>query len=289
MSVELHDFKNPQRLTQHQREQWLTWMQSSASSLDQFAHEHLSADFPLSMQVEAIDTIRWDSLLPTLPSVSIGFRIALASLDGDTLMILGRPFAKLLVDALLGGRPTQLPEDGELSLASQQVLKFFLDDVLRAIRENWPGGHSGHLQLRGEECRLKQQQLIQQNDSVVVVRFQFTGPFGSEPWLWIVPHHIVWKLTKSFDSQPPVAQAPSEQQQLEGLINEMPARVTVRLGTIELSALELRGLQPGDVLVLDQKVDLPLSVTVAEECAFLGWPGKIGTRQAIQIDSLVKG
>lgn len=289
MSVELHDFRTPPPLTRNHHAQWLAWMQNSAASLDAFVHEHVSADIPLRVSVETVEASCWDALLPTLRSVSIGFRVSVASEGSDTLMILGRPFARLLVDALLGGSPSQLPDDGELSLASNQVLRFFLDELLRALRDNWRGGHSEYLPLQGEECRLNQQQILKPNDAIVVVRFQFTGQFGAEPWLWVVPRPVAWKLMHSFDCQPSVVQTLSESQQLEGLIGEMPARVTVRLGTIELTAQELRGLQPGDVLVLDQKVDLPLSVTVAEECAFLGWPGKIGTRQAVQIDSLVKG
>ena len=81
----------------------------------------------------------------------------------------------------------------------------------------------------------------------------------------------------------------SEQHLLESLIGEMAARVTVKLGTIGLNAGQIKALRPGDVLVLEQRTTAPVTVTVDDNATFLGWPGRVGTRQALQIESLVKG
>ncbi len=289
MSMELHDFKKPQRLASDEEERLLEWMKASAGSVDEMVDRYFPLDFRMKASIEAIDTARWNVLFPTLHASSIGFRVAFVREERDTLMIMKRPFAKLLIDAMLGDTPTKLPDDGELSPASMNVLKFFIDYVVRAIRENWPGGNAGHIQLKGEEPVLKRQRVIQPEESAIVVRYQFKGAFGIEPWLWVVPYEIVLGLFQSFEDEQRITQTKTERHMLEGLVNDMPARVTVRLGMIELNSLQLKALAPGDVLVLDQKVDSPLNVTVADECAFLGWPGRVGTRQALQVDSLVKG
>lgn len=289
MSMESHDFKKPQRLASEEEERLLEWMKGSASSLDEMIDRYFPIEFRMRTVVEAIDTARWNVLFPTLDNTCIGFRVAFVREERDTLMIMKRPFAKLVIDAMLGDNPTKLPEDGELSPASSNVLKFFIDYLVRSIRENWPGGEPGHIQLRQEEPTLKRQRVIQPEESAIVVRYQFKGPFGNEPWLWVIPYEIVLGLFQSFEDEQRITQTKGERHLLEGLVSDMPARVTVRLGMIELNSLQLKALQPGDVLVLDQKVNAPLNVTVADECAFVGWPGRVGSRQALQIESMVKG
>ena len=47
-------------------------------------------------------------------------------------------------------------------------------------------------------------------------------------------------------------------------------------------------LRPGDVLILDQRVNEPLWGEVATAVKFRGWPGRVGRRQAVQITGWVK-
>ena len=131
--------------------------------------------------------------------------------------------------------------------------------------------------------------MIQQEETVIVIKFQFKMPFGIEPWYWVIPYETVLGVFEALEEAEQITQSRRERELLEGLVSDMPTRVTVRLGTIELNAQQINSLQVGDVLVLDQKLDVPLTVNVAEQATFLGWPGRVGTRQALQIDSLAKG
>jgi flagellar motor switch protein FliM len=74
---------------------------------------------------------------------------------------------------------------------------------------------------------------------------------------------------------------------LEQTIHQIPMQVVVHLGKANVHVSDLMHLQPGDIVILDQRVSDPLSAEVGELTKFLGWPGRVGTRQAFQVTEMV--
>ena len=70
-------------------------------------------------------------------------------------------------------------------------------------------------------------------------------------------------------------------------MEELPLDITVVLGTVELTLGELARLMVGDVIILDQRVSDPLPAFLAGENKCRGWPGRVGSRQAFEIQSFV--
>ena len=287
MSAEPYDFRQPTPLNSGDVEQLAAWLRAGCASFD-VASRSLFA-FDLRISVAAIETARWGEVATTLDPSSLGLRVAIGPETRETLLVMQRPFAKLLVASLLGDSPTTLPADSELSPASKSVLDFFIESFLQSLRNNWLGRESIDLSLGPAEPSLERQRVVRADESVVVVRCRFTGPFGGQTWLWVLPVDLVQGLLPADDPFECIEPSKNERQLLEDLIGEMPARVTVKLGSIALNAGQIKALRPGDVLVLEQRVSAPVTVSVDDEDTFLGWPGRIGTRQALQIESLVKG
>jgi flagellar motor switch protein FliM len=80
----------------------------------------------------------------------------------------------------------------------------------------------------------------------------------------------------------------SSRRQLESLVRGMQAEIVVRLGGVQLSGPQLGGLRVGDLVVLDQRVGEPLRAMVRGEPKFLGWAGRVGDRQAFEIESEIQ-
>jgi flagellar motor switch protein FliM len=72
------------------------------------------------------------------------------------------------------------------------------------------------------------------------------------------------------------------------MVCELPVQLTVHLGSTKVSLLHLAALQVGDVLLLDQAIDQPLSAALGKKVKFLVWPGARGSRQAIAIHAPVE-
>ena len=287
MPADPFDFQQPARLNSGDVDQLAVWMRASCVSFDVVIKTLVA--FDLRTSVSAIEIARWSDVSTTLDPSSLGLRVAVGSESRGALLVMQRPFAKLLAASLLGDCPTALPTDSELTPASKSVLEFLIESFLQALRDNWLGREPIDLRLGPAEPSLDRQRVVRADETVVVVRCRFTGPFGGQTWLWVLPADLVRGLLTCITKSESLAPSQSERRLLENLIDEMPARVTVKLGTIGLNARQIKALRPGDVLVLEQRTAAPVTVTVDDEATFLGWPGRVGTRQALQIESLVKG
>lgn len=285
MAIEPHDFRKPVRLQSDVEERLLEWMTLTCTGLDETCERFFP--FELKSAVNVAQTARWSGFFPTLDETNIGWRVALGADDRDTLVIMRRPMTQVLVGGLLGDSFDAVPEDSPLTPATEKVARFFIDYFVRSVRENWPGGEAGHILMRQEEPALKRQRVIQSEESIVICEFEFSGPFGQEPWYWLVPYETILALFDAIESAELVTQSKTERQLLEALVNEMHTEMSVRLGSIQLNAQQLKSLQPGDVLVLDQRLNEPLTAKVATEDAFRVWPGRSGLRQSLQIESLM--
>ncbi|MFZ0565331.1 MAG: FliM/FliN family flagellar motor C-terminal domain-containing protein [Chlamydiales bacterium] len=66
-------------------------------------------------------------------------------------------------------------------------------------------------------------------------------------------------------------------------VDEIPWQASVILGQTTLPMAACLELQEGDVLILDQKIDEPLSVQVGEQTPLHGFGGLVHTRKGIKI------
>jgi len=66
-------------------------------------------------------------------------------------------------------------------------------------------------------------------------------------------------------------------------IYDVPVDVTAKLASAALTFEELMNLQPGDVVLLDRKVDEPIEVLAGDKLALYGRPAKSGGKYAVVI------
>lgn len=130
--------------------------------------------------------------------------------------------------------------------------------------------------------------MFKPEDNVVRATLLMGGPFGEQSWHWLVPQKELASLFTQADVGQGTEQLGGIRSCLEALVGAMPLEVSVRLGGAVLNVSELAGLRAGDLVLLDQPVTSPLAAFVAGETRFLVWPGRVGAKQAFQIQSLVE-
>ena len=75
---------------------------------------------------------------------------------------------------------------------------------------------------------------------------------------------------------------------IDAVVQALPIEIKVALGSIELPLAQLGHLQPGDVIVLNQRITDPLVALVNDTPKFRGWPGRNGSTLAYKIHSLTE-
>jgi flagellar motor switch protein FliM len=80
---------------------------------------------------------------------------------------------------------------------------------------------------------------------------------------------------------------PEESEALQGRVNKAKLPIIAELGHSQISIREFLGLAVGDVISLDKSVDEGLQVKVGDKLKFIGNPGVVKGKVAIQINEIV--
>jgi flagellar motor switch protein FliM len=282
MRVEPYNFASPQFLRHGAREQILSWLRAASALAQKTWPRHLLA--AAEWRVERIDSLPIARALAELPESGLGYRVRIGG-ELDSLMVLPRPLLLLLVAALMGDTADQMPDDRELtpvedSLADFALRRLFLDP----LQESWPGAEPLPLEVAGREPQPRWRRSFAGEEHLAVCASAVQGPFGRLDWRWLLPQAGVRQL---FDGHGETDAAEGESDvrlRLEASVRAVPVTFSVTLGSAEVPFAQLAGLKVGDVIVLDQRIGDTLAAEVAGERKYVGWPGRVGPRQAFVID-----
>jgi flagellar motor switch protein FliM len=224
--------------------------------------------------------------LAALPETAYRFRVNLDGGPDFGLLVVPRPLLLTLLAALFNETLTEVPGERDLTPVEEALVdfvarQFFLD----LLQECW--GTSTPLALavaQPEPARALG--LLRPEDRLVTAAFGVQTGLGELEWFWMQPQAGWIDRLVSSGTSPATRLEPGER---EALVRELPAPLSVVLGTAELSLLQMARLDVGDLIVLDGKVTEPLPVVLGGQVKLHAWPGAVGERQAVEIHSLAEG
>lgn len=286
MTLELYDFRKPARLATEVEQGVAAWLRAGCALVP----EKWAKDLPLRVELcfEGLETARPGDALAGLADAEVACRIAMTPAETATLLVMPRPLVLALVAGMLGDPCTELPADRATSPVEESLWELLVQGVLAAMREAWPGDEAPAMHVQRFEATPKRTRLFGRDDPVVVGRFATRGPFGEQKCCWLVPQTAVMKQFSVGDLGGEASEEASVRPRLEAIVQEIPLQVTVRLGAAELHVSDLARLRAGDLVLLDQRVSEPLEASVPCGPRFRVSAGRIGTKQACQIESLVE-
>jgi flagellar motor switch protein FliM len=261
------------------------WLRAAGELTAAKGVQHLP--FRIEMALQGIETAVPQEALAHLPEAAIGYRIAFAGEPASMLFAWPRPLALALVNGALGETPTELPADRELSVVEQSLCEYLMQNLAAAVlQETWSGAAPLALTVCEREPAPRWTRLFVMAEQVLQCTFRMRGPFGELDWYWLASQAALHKRLLHAEAAPQTRLEEDMPRKLEVKVRELPVEVTVELGIAELPLAQVAGLAPGDLLLLNQRVSEPLIARVHGHAKFSGWPGRVGSRQALQIGSL---
>lgn len=283
MTHEVVDFRKPGRVSEDISHMLSQWQQRVREALELLWGRCVPSEVKIAPQSPAPLT---GSELRELAGQSIVYRIDLKQTGHATLFLLDRRMALALVKEVFGDAPEELPEDRPLTPIETTCLDYLIDELRRALEAGQNLSPRRHLVNQGQ-ARLKELHTeFPENVTNTDVRFQVSLPYASEMVRWVLPQDV----TLDFVAASTHGQAANEQTQaeLERLVLGAPGELVVRLGDTRVSLSKLAQLKPGDVIVLDQRIEEPLMAELGGQQLFVGWGGRIGRQQAFQVDTVLE-
>ena len=285
MNANLHDFKKPARPAGNLEERLSVWLRVACQLAVQRASRHLP--YPLEFSLGEVKVLTPEDAVEWLPDGLIGFRTALGVEEDGSLVAWSRQMALALVAGALGDNTGTLPPDRDLTLVEESLCEYLMQQLFAEVLiETYPGRTPIPIVVQRHEPSTNWGRLFGSLESVLCCSLLVKGPMGEQVWYWLVPPQgsleSLARLARVGDSPRETGQA----HQIEALVRELPVEVAVALGNIELSLFQLNSLQPGDLLILKQRTAEPLVGSVDGRQKFKAWPGRVGSRLAVQVESL---
>ncbi|VTR96387.1 Flagellar motor switch protein FliM OS=Moorella thermoacetica (strain ATCC 39073) GN=Moth_0804 PE=4 SV=1: SpoA [Gemmata massiliana] len=258
---------------------WLTsacrWATEAASG---------TLPYPATFQFAGLETPTATASIHALPEGAVGIVLATPDIigTGAALLAFPNPLFLALLSGLVGEAPAELPVGREatpleLSLVPHLVRELFINPLTKS----WPARVPPALNVSAPS--IPSAVWRAGNERVMVATVTITGPFGTHPVYLMLARTGPWE---DLGAAPVEQVAPVPREVIETLVREMNVEMTVVLGKADLTMHDVTSLVPGDVVVFDQKVTQPLEGLVSGTRKFRVWPGVVGDRAAVVVDTI---
>ena len=244
--------------------------------------EYLS--YSVEWRVKSLELARPFEALSRLPEQSVGYRLIPKLADAAMLVVAPRQFVLALVVGMLGDRGEALPDDRELTDLEHSLAETAIMTFSEVLNDSQPTLGSINCRYDGIEAYPHRTRLFAGDGNIAIVRLEIQAPFGPQEVLLLLSEKVLDAVDETVEANQGAKQG--ARAKLESLVREMPVELVVRLGSTSMRVSELTELRTGDVLVLDQRISEPLEAEVNGEARYFGWPGRSGSRQAFQIESV---
>ena len=219
--------------------------------------------------------------------------INFAPLKGNIILEIASNLGYAMVDRMLGGEGEPLEKTREFSEIELLIIERILTVCVNLLHEPWENVVDIHPRLERIETNSQFAQIISPREMIAIVTINIK--IGDVEGLmnvclpYLTLEDIMDKLnTKYWYS---TMQDKDEQQYvdaIETLISKAPIPMKAVLGNSTISVSDFSGLQVGDIIRLDTKVNQELDVFVGNIKKFTALPGSSGDKYAVRITSVVR-
>ena len=219
--------------------------------------------------------------------------INFAPLKGNIILEIASNLGYAMVDRMLGGEGEPLEKTREFSEIEILIIERILTVCVNLLHEPWENVVDIHPRLERIETNSQFAQIISPSEMIAIVTINIK--IGDVEGLmnvclpYLTLEDIMDKLnTKYWYS---TMQDKDEQQYvdaIETLISKAPIPMKAVLGNSTISVSDFSGLQVGDIIRLDTKVNQELDVFVGNIKKFTALPGSSGDKYAVRITSVIR-
>ena len=219
--------------------------------------------------------------------------INFAPLKGNIILEIASNLGYAMVDRMLGGEGEPLEKTREFSEIELLIIERILTVCVNLLHEPWENVVDIHPRLERIETNSQFAQIISPSEMIAIVTINIK--IGDVEGLmnvclpYLTLEDIMDKLnTKYWYS---TMQDKDEQQYvdaIETLISKAPIPMKAVLGNSTISVSDFSGLQVGDIIRLDTKVNQELDVYVGDIKKFTALPGSSGDKYAVRITSVIR-
>jgi len=259
----------------------------------------LSTNLPVylrkTVQVEVMssEAVTYSEFSNSLSNPVLLGIVNFAPLNGSVIIEIGENLGYTIVDRMLGGKGAPLERPRDFSEIELLIVERIFNVVVNLLIEPWENVCELEPRLERIETNSQFAQIISPTEMIALVTLNIK--IGDVEGLiniclpYITLESVMDKLnTKYWYSSLQEKDEQEYSETIEALISRAPMPIKVALGNSTISVNDFLGLQCGDIIRLDTKVDEELNIYVGNIKKFTALPGATGDNYAVRITSVIR-
>lgn len=259
----------------------------------------LSTNLPVylrkSVQVEVMNSeaVTYSEFSNALSNPVILGIVNFAPLQGNIIIEMASNLGYAIVDRMLGGQGETLDKVRDFSEIELLIIERIFVVCVNLLHEPWANVVDVHPHLERIETNSQYAQIISPSEMIAIVTMNIR--IGNVEGLmniclpYITLEDVIDKLnTKYWYSNMQNQDETNYSEAIEALIQRAQIPIKAVLGNSSISVSDFAGLQTGDIIKLNRRVDEELDVYVGNIRKFTALPGAAGDDYAVRITSVIR-
>ncbi|CAH0119818.1 MULTISPECIES: flagellar motor switch protein FliM [unclassified Paenibacillus] len=246
----------------------------------------------VQINVVQVEQLPYDEFIRSIPKMTILNIFEAEPLEGRMVLEVHPNVAYAMLDRLLGGIGTAPSKITALTEIETIVMERIFSRAFESLQEAWKTVIDITPRLEALETNPQFMQIVSPNETIALI--SLSTKIGDTTGMinLCIPHVVIEPIMPRlsvhhwFVSQKK-SRAPEEVETLRLRVNKAKLPLVAELGNSQITIQEFLSLSVGDVITLNKKVEEGLSVKVGEKLKFIGSPGVVKDRMAVQIDEIV--
>jgi len=284
--VKVYDFKRALRFSKDQIRSLTRIHENYARLLTTFFSAQLRTYVQIT--VTSADQIPYEEFIRSIPKMTILNVFDVPPLEGRILMEVNPNIAYAMMDRMMGGRGSSINKVENLTEIETKIMSNTFESAFDHFREAMEDLIEIEPSLAEFEVNPQFLQMVSPNETVVVISLSTTIGETSGMINICIPHvvlePIMPKLSGHYWMQVEKKERlPEFTSRLEENIQQSIVPLVAELGTSDISIQDFLMLDIGDVIEMNQTIQQPLIIKVGDIPKFIGQPGKVNKKMAVQI------
>ncbi len=246
----------------------------------------------VQINVVQVEQLPYDEFIRSIPKMTILNIFEAEPLEGRMVLEVHPNIAFAMLDRLLGGTGSAPSKVNALTEIETTIMERIFSRTFDSLQEAWKTVLDIEPRLEAMETNPQFMQIVSPNETIALI--SLSTKIGDTTGMinLCIPHVVLEPImarlsTHQWFTSEKKSRAPEEIDALRLRVTKAQLPIIAELGESRINVAEFLGLSVGDVISLNKPVKEGLSIRVGEKLKFLGSPGMVKDRVAVQIDEIV--
>lgn len=281
-----YDFRRPNKLSKEQIQTLKGIHENYARIISNILSNQVRNNVKLT--VASLEQVTFGEFIRSIPNPTTLGYFTSKPLEGVCVLELNPSFCFHMIDLYFGGMLSNGFHIRELTDIEMMAIQNIMNDMIDNYKNVWGDIVEVFTELGSIETNPLLQQALPHNEIVVLITFKVQIIEENTLINLCIPFRtlevIAEKLDiKNYDSVKSNGDNDTYRKAIEDLLHKVELEIEVLLGKTKVNVSEFIGLNIGDILVLDTKVNSPMKILVDHKEKIYVQPGLYNGKLAVQV------